>query len=75
MLRLLAVLSLGTICFSTGCSSTNISKLTEALGKDNATVVSKVSSIYGTGYVIRSNPGTNQDVTITSDGTVTIKSH
>lgn len=58
----------------TGCVRSNLSELVGKMGNDNATVAAKINTIYGTGYVIRSNPTTNQDVTISPDGTVTIKS-
>jgi hypothetical protein len=56
----------------TGCSSTG--KLAKELKGDNATVVSRLNTIYGTHNFIRANPTTNQSVTISPDGTVTINS-
>ena len=58
-----------------GCSSTNISRLVTALGKDRATVVHKVSTIYGTSFFVRIGDSTNTSTTVTPDGTVTVKSN
>jgi len=55
-----------------GCSSTNISRLASELAKDDATVIVNVGTVYGTMKVIRTNPRTNQTVTISPDGTVAI---
>jgi hypothetical protein len=55
-----------------GCSTTNISKLAQSLAKDDATVVVKVGSVYGTGFFVRTNPRTNQTVVVSPDGTVSI---
>lgn len=63
------------VCLTTGCVTKKAEKVAEALSKDNATVVVKIGSVYGTANVIRANPGTNQDVTISPDGSVNIKSH
>jgi hypothetical protein len=57
-----------------GCSSTNITALVGALKDDPATVSVNVSSVYGTLRFIRTNPRTNETVTVSPDGTVTIKS-
>lgn len=57
-----------------GCSTTNITKLVGQLKGDPATVFVSVQSVYGTVRFIRSNPRTNESVTISPDGTVTIKS-
>jgi hypothetical protein len=46
--------------------------VTKNLANDNATVVGDVTSIYGRGKIIRTNPKPGQDVTITPDGTVHI---
>lgn len=54
----------------TGC--VQMGALTKELGKDNATVVGNINTIYGTGKVIRTNPRDGQSVTISPDGTVTI---
>lgn len=49
------------------------SKLARELGKDPATVNLSVTSLYGTVKLQRTNVGTNSTVTISSDGTVTVK--
>lgn len=59
---------------TSGCSSTNISQLADKLKGDNSTIVHNINTIYGTSKFIRSNPGTNQTVSIAPDGTVTITS-
>lgn len=55
-----------------GCSTTNISKLVQAAAKDDATVVVKIGSVYGTVNFVRTNPKTNQTVVVSPDGTVSI---
>jgi len=55
----------------TGCSSTNISKLVNAMSTNSSIVVGKVSSIYGTATLIRIG-GTTNSVTVSPDGTVTV---
>ena len=65
-----------TIIIGLGCSSgctTALPKLAKELKHDNATVVHRVRTIYGTSDFIRSNPNTNQSVVINPDGTVTIQ--
>lgn len=64
---LIAVAGLGL-----GCSTTNIAELVKAMSQSDATVVSKINTIYGTSSFIRTNPRTNQTATISPDGTVTI---
>ncbi len=56
----------------TGCSTTNITKLTSALAKDPAIVVVSVNSIYGTVKFTRVGSITN-GMTISPDGTVSMK--
>jgi len=56
----------------TGCSSTNITKLVGALAKDPAIVSVRVSSVYGTVVFNRVGVTTN-GVSITPDGTITVK--
>ncbi len=55
-----------------GC--VNVGKLTKDLSRDNATVSASVSTVYGTMKIVRSNPTTNQTVTVSPDGTITIGS-
>lgn len=55
----------------TGCSSTNITKLINAAGKDSAVVSGTVTSVYGTVKFVRVGPTTNS-VTVSPDGTVTV---
>ena len=52
-------LFLAMVC--TGCSSTNITKLVQALAKDPATVAVSVQSVYGTVYFMRTG-NTNQQI-------------
>jgi hypothetical protein len=56
----------------TGCSTTNITKLTEALAKDPAIVVIKVGTVYGTVNLTRVGTLTN-GMTISPDGTVSVR--
>ena len=55
-----------------GCSTTNITKLTEALAKDPAIVVLKVGTVYGTVNFTRVGSLTN-GLTISPDGTVSVR--
>jgi hypothetical protein len=55
-----------------GCSTTNITKLAQAMAKDNATIFFSVSSVYGTVKFIRTNPGSTNSCTVSPDGTVTV---
>jgi uncharacterized lipoprotein YajG len=55
----------------TGCSSTNISKLVNAMSTNSSIVMGKVTSIYGTATIIRVGGTTNQ-VTVSPDGTITV---
>lgn len=68
MKRLFAIALTG-LC---GCSTTNITKLTESLAKDPAIVVVKIGSVYGTVSLIRIGSQTN-GVTVSPDGSVTVK--
>lgn len=52
-----------SLLFLTGCSTTNITKLVQALGKDPATVAVQVTSVYGTVTFVRVND-TNRQVSI-----------
>jgi hypothetical protein len=58
------------LLFLTGCSS--LPDVARVLKGDNATVVVKVNTVYGTGSFIRTNPDTNHSVTISPDGTVAV---
>lgn len=65
MKKLLPILLLSL----TGCSTTNITKLTQALAKDNAHVHIEIKSIYGTVTFDREMPnpyGTNVVTTSTA---------
>lgn len=53
------ILLLLLVC--TGCSSTNITSLVQALAKDPATVAVSVQSVYGTVYFMRTG-NTNQQI-------------
>jgi hypothetical protein len=70
--KLLGILVVVVLCL-TGCSTTNITKLTQALAADGAVVTVKVSSIYGTLSVTRVGPQTNCAASVTADGVVTVK--
>lgn len=63
------VLALAVLAL-TGCSSTNISKLTEALGHDSASSRVAVTTIYGNVVYSRMGPGATGMVA--PDGTMTI---
>lgn len=54
----------------TGCTSTG--KVIKALQNDKATVSLNVVHPYGQIKLVRTNPGTNQTVIVSPDGTVTI---
>lgn len=69
LLKVSIAAAIGSILWC-GCISKG---LVSDLSKDNATVSANVNTIYGTVKIIRSNPQTNQSVTIAPDGTVTIK--
>jgi len=56
----------------TGCSSTNITKLTQALAKDPAIVVVSVNSVYGTVKFTRVGSITN-GMSVSPDGSVSMK--
>lgn len=56
-----------------GCSATNLTKLTNALAKDPAIVSAKVTGVYGTAQLTRVGSVTNQTVTVSPDGTITVK--
>jgi uncharacterized lipoprotein YmbA len=71
MKRLLPILALTALC---GCSSTNITKLVNALSKDPATSVIKVTTVYGTVSYTRVGLLTNESASVNSDGSVTLKS-
>jgi hypothetical protein len=61
---------LACICMGlTGCSTTNISKLVQALSKDPATVAISVQSVYGTMYFMRTG-NTNQQIIL---GPISVK--
>jgi hypothetical protein len=50
-----------------------MAKLVDALAKDPATASINVVSTFGTIKIVRTNPGTNTETTVTPDGTVTVK--
>ncbi len=71
MRNLIAALSLLGL---TGCSSTNITKLVNALAKDPATSVVKITTIYGSVSYTRVGLLTNESASVNSDGSVILKS-
>ena len=71
MKKLLCILSLIAL---TGCSSTNISKLVQALAKDPSTSVVKITTIYGNVSYTRVGLLTNETASVAADGSVILKS-
>lgn len=65
MLAALAV----TMC---GCVGPDVAKSLSALGDDHATVRMDLTTPWGTQRVVRTNPGTNQTVSISADGSMTV---
>lgn len=66
------VLLLPLLIAATGCNS--MPKIITALGKDPATVTVRVTTIYGTIYYTRTNPGTNTAPHIIApDGSVRVE--
>lgn len=61
----LCIVSIGT-----GCA--DMAKLEGAMKDDPATVSTSINTVYGTAKLVRTNPATNQTVTVSPDGTVTI---
>lgn len=53
-----------------GCTHTDISKFTKELGNDHATVILNLVTPWGTERIVRINPNTNQNVTVTPEGNV-----
>lgn len=56
----------------TGCTN-GVAGVARALAKDPATVSVKINTIYGTASLVRVGVQTNNSVTVSPDGTVTIK--
>lgn len=71
-MKTIAILSVLLLC---GCRSPSkdMAKLVDALAKDPATASINVVSTFGTIKIVRTNPGTNTETTVTPDGTVTVK--
>jgi len=68
----IALLLVGVLL--SGCAATNITKFTQALAKDPAIVNMSVTSIYGNVKFTRiGSIATNESVTISPDGTTTVK--
>ena len=67
----IAILLTFIFAIGSGCSSTNITKLTQALSRDPAIVSAKVATVYGTASLVRVGSTTNT-VTVGPDGTVTV---
>lgn len=73
MKKLVTIIGLAALLAGvSGCTSTNITKLTQALAKDPAIVVVKVGTVYGTVNFTRVGTTAN-GMTISPDGTVAIK--
>lgn len=70
LLFFILVLWLGSMC--SGCSTAGMARITKELAKDPATVVLKVSTIYGTVNLTRVGCVTNGMV-VAPDGTVSVK--
>lgn len=73
MKNFLFVLFVPLVLSTSGCSTAGMARLARELGRDQATVNVSVQSVYGTLKFVRTNPGTNSTVTVSPDGTVTIK--
>jgi uncharacterized protein YcfL len=71
-MKRLLLLSLAVLPLA-GCTSTNITQLVKALGSDPATVSFRVTGPYGSVSFVRTSPLTNQTVTVSQDGAVTIR--
>jgi hypothetical protein len=57
-----------------GCSTTNVARIIEAMGKDPATVHVSIRSVYGVVEIYRVNAGTNSVAhSINADGTITVE--
>ena len=58
---------------SAGCTGPGrLAKIVTALKDDPATVTASISSVYGVLKFTRTNPRTNQTITVHPDGTITI---
>ena len=57
-----------------GCS-TNAVKWQQAFGNSKNIFVNKLGTVYGTDYLVIIGQQTNTDVTVSPDGTVTVKTH
>lgn len=62
-----------TLCWLCGCSTVGMAKLIRELKDDPATVSVSITHPYGNVRFVRTNPMTNQTVTVTPDGNVTVK--
>jgi hypothetical protein len=58
-----------------GCTSTNVTKWQQAFNNGHPVIVNKLGTVYGTDYLVIIGQQTNTDVTVSPDGTVTVKSH
>jgi len=74
MKKLLPILALSAVALC-GCSSTNITKLVNALSKDPAISIVKITTIYGNVSYTRIGGRTNESTSVNSDGSVTIKTN
>lgn len=66
------ILLLITLALASGCITAG--RLAKELSKDNATVSVRVTTIYGTVQVFRSNPLAEHSVTFDTDGRPIIES-
>jgi len=54
---------------------TNVTKWQQAFSNGHPVIVNKLGTVYGTDYLVIIGQQTNTDVTVSPDGTVTVKSH
>ena len=50
-----------------------MNSLVKSLAKDPATVSLQLTTVYGNLKLVRTNPGTNESVSVSPDGTVTVR--
>lgn len=67
-MKILIISSLLALC---GCSATNVSRFATAMGKDHATWIVNVNTIYGSGRYVRIGDNTNVCTSVNADGVIT----
>lgn len=68
----IALSLLAVVVLASGCSTTNVTKLTEAISKDPAAVAVDIMTPYGSAKVRRAGCLPGQTTTINSDGSMTV---